>query len=226
MLDDLDTKREFAAAVTLTLCGIYGKPKPERDMLAMWFSVLRPYSLDDIRQAFSRHVGDTDRGQFPPRPADIVRIIDGSASGAAPLAWGKVIRAAQQVGAYSSVTFDDPAIHAAISDLGGWPEICRTEADELPFVQRRFEASYRAHRERGGFEFPPRLPGIHAINNAARGYGDETRSVLIGDPEQCKEVLRLGTSSGLRITQEARGLRPVNAAAVLSLVPPPREDAA
>lgn len=195
MHDDSESKRELAAVLALTLCGVYGKPKPERDMVLLWFGALQRFELDDIRAAFSRHVGDPDRGQFPPRPADIVRQIDGSNTGHAPLAWGKVINAAARVGAYSSVVFDDAAIHAAIGYLGGWPEICRCTTDELPFLQRRFEASYRAYRERRDFDYSPRLSGIHAIENGARGI-PQTGAVMIGNPEKCRLVLEQGKEGG------------------------------
>jgi len=229
MLDDLDTKREFAAIVTLTLCGVYGKPKPEKDMLALWFGALQRFDIGDVRAAFSRHVGDPDKGQFPPRPADIVRQIDGSNTGAAPLAWGKVIKAASQVGAYASVAFDDAAIHAAVEDLGGWPAVCCCTNDELPFLQRRFEGAYRAYRERGQFDYPPRLNGIHAINNSARGL-PSAGAVLIGNPEQCRLVQERGTSGGLQLTRDDRladsGTLKAIGGAVLSLVPSGRDRAA
>lgn len=228
MRDDSETKRELAAILTLTLVGVYGKPKPERDMVLLWFGALQRFELDDIRQAFSRHVGDPDRGQFPPRPADIVRQIDGSTAGAAPIAWGKVMRAASQVGSYASVTFDDAAIHAAVSDLGGWPEVCRVTEDEKPFMQRRFEASYRAYRERGQFDYTPRLAGLHAISNGARGFATDG-AVMIGNPEQCRLVQERGTSGGLQLTQERpadSGTLKAIGGAVLSLVPTSRRDAA
>lgn len=230
MLDDLDTKREFAAIVTLTLCGVYGKQKPERDMLALWFGALQRFDIDDVRAAFSRHVGDPDRGQFPPRPADIVRQIDGSTTGAAPLAWGKVIQAVAQVGSWTTVVFDDAAIHAVIADLGGWPEICRTTNDELPFLQRRFESAYRSYRERGKFDYPPRLLGSHSINNSATG-NPIGGALFIGDPQACQLVQERGVSGGLRLTRDTNtpkdsGTLKAIGGALLSLVPSGRKDAA
>lgn len=202
MQDDKQTKIDFAAILNAVMVGMYGKPELQRESLAMWFMALQRFELSEVRAALSRHVGDPDRGQFPPRPADIVRQIDGSNAGAAPIAWGKVVRAISQAGSYVNVVFDDAAIHAAIADLGGWPEICRTTNDELPFVQRRFESAYRSYRERGAFDYPARLLGSHAISNASRGF-DIGGSLLIGDPAACKLVQERGASGGLRITHES-----------------------
>lgn len=228
MLDDKQTKVQFAAVLNGVMVGMYGRPELQRESLAMWFLALQRYELDEIRGALSRHAIDPDRGQYPPRPADVVRQIDGSTSGAAPLAWGKVVRAMSQVGAYTSVVFDDAAIHAAISDLGGWPELCRTTSEELPFTQRRFESAYRGYRERGQFEYPPSLAGTHAISNNARGY-PSAGAVLIGNPEQCRIVQERGTSGGLQLTQERvadSGSFKAIGGAVLALIPGGKRDQA
>lgn len=197
---DTQTKIEFAEMLNAVVVGMYGKPELEKPTLAMWFLALNRYEIGDVRAALSRHVTDPDRGQFPPRPADIVRQIDGSNSGAAPLAWGKVFQAASRVGAYASVVFDDPAIHAAIADLGGWQSVCHCKADELPHMQRRFEGSYRAYRERGSFDYPRYLPGIHAETNGRAGF-DVPGLTYIGDADAARLVFDRG-SEGLQISQE------------------------
>lgn len=199
MRDDSETRRDFAAMLAATM-EIYGKPAPERAVMAMWWSALLRYDIAEVRDALSRHVSDPDVGQFPPKPADVVRKIDGGTAGNAALAWGKVQRAIGAVGTYRSVVFDDPAIHAAMVDLGGWAWLGRQPASELPHIQRRFEASYRAHRERGMREYPARLCGISEAQNAALGFAAEP-PVLIGDAERCQQVLTGGGSVTLRLTQ-------------------------
>lgn len=201
MRDDKATKVEFAAVLNGVMVGIYAKPELQREALAMWFMALERFDLADVRAALSRHVGDADRGQYPPRPADVVRQIEGGAIGAATLAWGKVLKAISSVGQYSTVCFDEPAINAAISDLGGWPQLCATRTDEIPFVQRRFEASYRAYRDRGNSDYPRQLAGTHETHNRAHGYlTGSSVPTLIGDPDKCALVFERGTSGGLQIT--------------------------
>jgi len=62
-----------------------------------------------------------------PKIADIVRMIDGSTQSAAATAWAKVMRAVGSVGQYQSLAFDDPVIHLAIDETGGWISLCRIE---------------------------------------------------------------------------------------------------
>jgi hypothetical protein len=52
-----------------------------------------------------------------PKPADIVRNLQGTASDRSLIAWGKLLEAMRRVGAYRSVAFDDGAIHAAVEDM-------------------------------------------------------------------------------------------------------------
>lgn len=49
------------------------------DARALFFSALSEYSLADVRKAFSAHIKDPQRGQFPPKPADIISHLIGDA---------------------------------------------------------------------------------------------------------------------------------------------------
>jgi hypothetical protein len=199
MIDDADTRKTFAAMLSAVMVGIYGRPPLDVAATRMWFLALQRYELGAIRDALSRHVADPASGQYPPRPADIVRQIDGAPDTAASLAWSDVCRAMRLVGAYASVVFADAAIHAAITDLGGWPALCHTPDDELPFVQRRFMAAYQAHRTSGVGEYPAVLAGIHAQQQRALGYSEHVQPPrLVGDEAACRRVLAGGTD-GLQL---------------------------
>lgn len=190
--DDVQTRRDFALMVNATLEGVYGKAALTVPQLTMWFRALEDLSLEEVRRGLSGHVADVSAGQFPPKPADVRRAATGGA-GAAAIAWGKVARASRLVGCYASVVFDDAAIHAAVVDLGGWTAICRTAESELPHLQRRFEASYSAHRQAGTRDVPGVLLGINDAGNISAGYLEAVRApVLIGDVEKCAQVRALG----------------------------------
>lgn len=125
-------------------------------------------------------------------PADIVKQLAGTRTDRSLIAWGKVLDAAQRVGAYTSVCFDDGLIHAAIEDVGGWVTLCRTDIDELPFVQKRFCDSYKAYSMRPDVKYPALLAGEHDAANVLRGFGAKAPT-LIGDPQKAATVYRSGS---------------------------------
>lgn len=158
----------------------------------VWERALAGYSIEQVAKAFDEHAADPKAGSFMPKPADLIRLLAGTHEDRALLAWGKVLAAIERVGSWQSVAFDDPAIHAAIVDLGGWQQVCRAKTDELPFLQRRFCDAHSAYGRRGAFAWPPYLPGAAAIANGAKGH-DEPLPVLIGDQQAARLVLERGT---------------------------------
>ena len=127
--------------------------------LHVWIEGCKPYTLEQVQKAMTAHMTDAASGQFAPKVADIVRILSGTTTDRAALAWGKTLDAMGRVGAYTDVVFDDPAIHAAVEDLGGWPKMCRTETKDLIYLQHRFCESHKAYTGRGEFDYPRRLIG-------------------------------------------------------------------
>lgn len=161
--------------------------------LRVWLQACETFDVEQVSKALSAHLMDAERGQFMPKPADIVRQLQGTKTDRSLLAWGKVLDAMQRVGAYQSVVFDEAAIHAAIEDNGGWPNVCRAKTDELPFLEKRFCDSYKAYVTKGDFHYPGELAGVHAIENCANGY-KAAPPVAIGDASRAMEVMRLGSS--------------------------------
>lgn len=184
--------------MALSACAeLYGKTVSEGAM-SLWWQVLERFDVESVERAFREAVESPDSGQFMPRPADIVRRIDGTSSDRSLIAWGKVLDAIQRVGAYQSVVFDDGAIHAAISDMGGWPAICRGNVDELQFTQKRFCDLHRAYAMRPGSPYPSRLIGEHEAQNRINGF-EPAPPLLIGDAARAQDVARLG-SAGSKTT--------------------------
>ncbi len=159
--------------------------------LSVWWQACDRYDLEQVASALTAHAMDPERGQFAPKPADIVRALQGTQTDRSLIAWGKVLDAAQRVGAYQSVAFDDGAIHAAIEALGGWPMICRTSHDELPHLQRRFCEQYRSYAKRPDLRYPPLLPGVHQQANATTGR-QIAPPVLVGNKQAAENTLRTG----------------------------------
>lgn len=161
--------------------------------IQVWTEAMRPYDMSAIRSAFSRHARNPDNGQYAPKPADIERILGGRSIDAAQVAWSKVDRAMRTVGPYQSVAFDDPAIHAVLSDMGGWTLLAAKTDKEWPFVANEFVQRYRGYVIQG--EVPihaPKMVGLVEAHNAAIGAAPP-EPALIGNRERAAAVRDGGT---------------------------------
>lgn len=170
--------------------------------LAVWWEGCKPFSLEQVTKAMTGHATDPDRGQFAPKVADIVRQLGGTSTDRAMTAWGRVYAAMCGVGAYTDVVFDDPAIHAAVSDMGGWPKLCRTSMDDLSYTQHRFGESYRAYAGRQGFDYPRILGGERSPDDlyAKRGL-PPPKPTVIGDVERARLVYKGGAGGSQSIAK-------------------------
>ena len=165
--------------------------------MQVWWDAFQHFDFDQVSRALSKHATDPDRGQFAPKVADLVRVLSGTSTDRAAIAWGKALDAAQRVGAYTDVVFDDAAIHAAIEDLGGWPKFCRSETKELSYLQHRFCEAHRAYVGRESFDFPKVLGGDRSSDDmyALKGL-KPPRPAVIGDTEKAKLVFLSGQTGG------------------------------
>lgn len=165
--------------------------------LEVWWQACQRFDLDQVRRALTGHAMDAERGVFAPKPADIVRKLEGTSSDRAMLAWGKALDAMQRVGAYSDVVFDDPAIHAAIDDLGGWAKVCRSETKDIGYLQHRFCESHRAYTESGAFDYPRILMGDRSPDEMFAKKGlKPPKPAVIGETEKARLVYKGGSVGG------------------------------
>lgn len=190
-----DDKPEFVRLLSDVLA-YYGKDN-SKFLLNLWWTACQPFDFEQVSRALSRHATDPEHGQYAPKVADVVRILSGTSTDRANLAWGKAYEAMGSVGAYTDVVFDDPAIHAVIEDMGGWPKLCRGEIKDLSFLQHRFCEAYRAYVGRGTFSYARRLMGDRSPDHEYEKKGlSLPRPALIGDPERCKAVYEGGNLAG------------------------------
>ena len=172
----------------------YGKT-PSEGLISLYWMGLKNYEFPAVREAIGRHLANTDNGQFMPKIADIIRMLQGSSMDAAFSAWTKVDKAVRTVGPYESVVFDDPLIHRVLHDMGGWLFICDKTDDDWPFVAKEFENRYRGFKSRNDrVEYPAKLIGIFEKENSTTGK-KVAEPLLIGDSTKAQRVL-LGGGTG------------------------------
>ena len=165
--------------------------------LSVWWQACQKYDIEQVSKALTAHAMDPERGQFAPKPADLVRQLEGTATDRAMIAWGKVLDAIQRVGGYTDVVFDDAAIHAVIEDLGGWVKVCRGETKDLGYLQHRFCEAHRAYSAKGQFDYPRQLMGDRSPDEMFIRKGlPPPRPALIGNTERARLVFEGGQSGG------------------------------
>ena len=105
---------------------VFGKELSENAIMIYWES-LKSMEVEVVVNAFNRHIVNPDNGQFMPKPADIIRLCQGSNVDSAMRAWSEVVKAMGSVGRYESVVFGDEATMNTIQDMGGWIMLCGTD---------------------------------------------------------------------------------------------------
>lgn len=189
----------FAALITDVLA--YYRQNASAFTLDVWWQACQSFDMEQVRKAVTAHATDPERGQFAPKVADVVRILSGTVTDRAALAWGKVHEAMSRVGAYTDVVFDDPAIHAAVDDCGGWPKMCRTELTELSYLQHRFCTAHKAYTGRGDFGYPRRLAGDRSPDSEFERKGlPLPKPAIVGDPERARLVYQGGGAGKAALT--------------------------
>lgn len=164
--------------------------------LAIWWESCKMFDLPAVQLALSRHVQSADTGQFLPKPADVAKMMGGTSLDSALLALAKLEQAQSQVGQWNSAIFDDPLIHAVVTEMGGWVEVCSCTAKTWEFRRNEFLNRYRGYAMRGEVPaFPGKLVGLADAENQQRGFGAlPQHTMMIGDQKRCLEVARGGSA--------------------------------
>lgn len=165
--------------------------------LGLYWKGLKEFDYSAIEQAMSRHVLNTDNGQFMPKVADIRKMLQGSSLDSAMSAWAKVDKSIRHIGTYATVVFDDPLIHVVLHEMGGWIGLGTKTDDDWPFVAKEFENRYRGFKARGEVPaYPPKLVGICESHNTQKDFEIDAPT-LIGNAEKAKLVMQGGTDKPL-----------------------------
>lgn len=151
--------------------------------LRTWLMVLQPYDAGDLQRALVAHMRDPKRGQFCPKPADLIAQIDRARASGVDLAHLAIQRAIRTVSARHGVAFDDAAIHCAMESLGGWPRAyaetsnAETAGDYAVAFARAYSKAKEAQSPHPAF-----MPGI------SRDYA----FACVGDVEGVDRVVESG----------------------------------
>lgn len=162
----IDSERERFSKAIFGTFEIYSK-EVSAGLVKVWWTSLKPYSIDDVCSALTKHISDPDRGQYPPKPADIIRFLTvgdkeklENLQGQAEMQWLRVTAAIRGCGKYETPKFKDPITGAVVTALGGWPFMCEQKLDSLQWVQKKFVATYLEFEKRPLEELPNNVAGL------------------------------------------------------------------
>jgi len=176
MSSDSNEKQYRAAVMTSVgvLAEAFGRTATEATIAAYTIGLggLTPQQVENATGKALRSC------RFMPTPSELrelageLRLTD-----RAEIAWASFERAVTREGGYRSVCFDDPAINATVTSLGGWRALCEMPATEFDsFVRQKFikayEANCRAGRGAGA------MVGMFAQENAIGGH-DQPQIVFV-----------------------------------------------
>jgi len=188
-MQDFD-KPQFEALMVST-AGMYNR-KLDAMTVSMYFNALARFDISDVQTGFNRHIQNPDSGQYWPKPADIIRNLQGASETRSGAAWTVVDKTVRTVGPYQNVVFDDPVIHAVISDMGGWITLCNSSAEDYPFRANEFKKRYTGYLTNPPSDYPKMLIGISQARNDAAGKKHIDKPRVIG----CIDTARLVYSRG------------------------------
>jgi len=194
----MNDKERFLSCL-VSAAEIVGKELSPQAMKLYW-EILKKYDIEDIERGFLSHASNPDVGQFMPKPADIIKAIDGSGESRSMIAWTKVDKAVRTIGCYETVVFDDPIIHKVISDMGGWIMFGTVTDTEYPFKANEFRARYKGWAARSDIKYPKKMIGVFESENVQNNK-KVAPPILIGNPEKAKLTLLGGGGNSLKITR-------------------------
>lgn len=172
-------KKEFSE-IMLAMGEIYNKTLT-KTLMGIYFDDLSNFSIDQILKSLKKHRLDPKQGQFFPKPADIMRNIDGerqTSEDRAMLAWMEVEQAIGRVGAYGSLNLEDKQALMAVKHMGSWQQLCHTDRDKLGFKRQEFIANYKALENTPLEALPNSLAGIEELSNQRLGEDNPADDLL------------------------------------------------
>ena len=139
--------------------------------------IIGKYTVEQIKSMTIKIIRTRPYNSFP-KISEMIEAIEGNPEAEIEMAWIYLVDTVEREGYYASVCFPRyPAIGRVIQILGGWPHFCETLTyKEQKWIKKDFEKLYPAAKRSGNI--PERLPGFFELENAKKGYDQESIKAL------------------------------------------------
>lgn len=161
----------------LYLQKLFGK-KLEPDVMSIFWNALKGMSDEQFKESISNIVQTFIPTSTTPFPvvAHFMAKSTISPKAKAHAAVEAVKLAAENIGAYQTVSFGDRALHSVIERFGGWQTIARW-GEEWKYQEKNFMEAYLAAYEYKA-NGPEKLLGIHAKDNAEKVLTERQKALI------------------------------------------------
>jgi len=76
-------------AFKVYLAGVYSFYRTELSavIVDLWWRALKHHALPDVKRAIDAHIADAELGQYPPKPADVIKVLQAEKKPPSQLCW-------------------------------------------------------------------------------------------------------------------------------------------
>ena len=193
-MNDQDKSR-FKTALTM-IANTYDV-EFRNDKIVMWWKLFNRHDIDQFEAAVLAHITDPDEGMFNPKPAHIIKRMNGSSKQnkesteeRAEIAWADIYGQIGRIGPYKAPNVADKQALAAVKGVGGWVYLCSLTTEELVWKKKEFVSLYDTYENTPLDRLPSSLPGLEDLDRHKREDKSQLKDIL-------KESARRSTANRL-----------------------------
>jgi len=167
---------------------LYGKTL-STSAIKLWCDCFEKHSLDVLSSALQAHITCPERGQFQPKPADIIAKIQGTDDDRKADAAVVFAQVMDGINVYNSAVFDNAAVHHAVMiAFGSWTNVGLYQEDVFKCQQQKRDFITAFATFKPGMPYAPRLVGIFEQNEASEKekcfysidyFGDKSKALAV-----------------------------------------------
>lgn len=155
--------------------------------MKLWSVLFKPYSIEVFESALASHMVCPDSGMFTPKPANLMKFINGTTkqldqdvNDKTELAWAQVIDKIRTVGSWGTLKLDDKQALAAVRSLGSWKQLCGSTENDMTWKKKEFMRIYQTYENTPIDMLPSSLPGLIDLKNHKIEESSKLKSIQDG----------------------------------------------
>lgn len=179
---DQNKFKELITVMSETYCEEFTPAK-----VKLWWNLFKPHSIGEFEQALYAHIACADAGMFSPKPANLMKFINGTtkeneqlAEDRAEMAWACIEREISRIGSYGTLELEDKQAIAAVKAIGGWRQLCMSTYDQLVWKKKEFMRAYDTYERTPLEHLPSKLPSLIELSEHKQEQQQGMKSLMDG----------------------------------------------